>query len=118
MRISDWSSDVCSSDLDAVRDADCIIVRAVNVTAELMDRCPRLKIVAKHGAGMDNIDIPAATARGLVVTHTGGANSPAVAEAAVMLMLATLRRVPQVHNLVLEGRFQGDRKSTRLNSSH
>lgn len=92
--------------LAVLHDADGVIVRGVQVTAALMDQCPRLRIVAKHGAGLDNIDIPAATARGIVVTNTGGANAPAVAETAVTLMLATLRRVPHVHNLVLTGEYR------------
>lgn len=90
---------------EALCDADGVIVRAARITADLMDRCPRLKVVAKHGAGLDNIDVAAATQRGIIVTNTGGTNAPAVAEAAVTLMLATLRRVPYVHNIVLEGRF-------------
>lgn len=83
-----------------------VIVRALQVTADLLDAAPALQIVAKHGAGVDNIDIEAATERGVVVSNVGGTNAPAVAEAAVTLMLATLRHVPEVHGYVLNGDFE------------
>ncbi|MEQ9814044.1 MAG: NAD(P)-dependent oxidoreductase [Azospirillaceae bacterium] len=85
--------------------AEGVIVRALQVTAALMDAAPSLRIVAKHGAGVDNIDIAAASERGVVVANTGGTNAPAVAEAAVALMLATLRHVPEVHGFVVNGEF-------------
>ena len=71
-----------------------------------MDACPRLRVIAKHGAGVDNIDIPAATERGIVVASVPGGNADAVAEATVAMMLAALRRVPQVHGLVSGGRYE------------
>src|SRR3546814_2279232 len=70
-----------------------------------MNSAPALQVVAKHGAGVDNIDVEAATARGVIVTNTGGTNAPAVAEAAVTLMLSTLRRVPEVHGSVVDRDF-------------
>jgi D-3-phosphoglycerate dehydrogenase len=66
---------------------------------------PRLRVIAKHGAGVDNIDIPAATARGIVVASVPGGNADAVAEATVTMMLAALRRVPAVHAMVVGGRY-------------
>ena len=86
-------------------DADAVIVRNIGVDAALMDCCPRLKVIAKHGAGVDNIDIPAATARGIVVASVPGGNADAVAEATVAMMLAALRRVPAVHGHVAGGRY-------------
>ena len=80
-------------------DADAVIVRNIGIDARLMDACPRLRVIAKHGAGVDNIDIPAATARGIVVASVPGGNADAVAEATVAMMLAALRRVPEVHRL-------------------
>jgi D-3-phosphoglycerate dehydrogenase len=75
------------------------------IDANLMDTCPRLKIISKHGAGVDNIDIAGATARGIVVANVPGGNADAVAEGTVALMLATLRRVPEVHALVVSGQY-------------
>ena len=85
--------------------ADAVIVRNLGIDAALMDNSPRLKVIAKHGAGVDNIDIPAATARGIVVASVPGGNADAVAEATVAMMLAALRRVPEVHGLVTGGRY-------------
>lgn len=92
--------------------AQGVIIRALEVTAELMNSAPALRVVAKHGAGVDNIDVEAATARGVIVTNTGGTNAPAVAEAAVTLMLSTLRRVPEVHGYVVDRDF--DKRWTLL----
>jgi D-3-phosphoglycerate dehydrogenase len=85
--------------------ADAVIVRNLAIDASLMDSCPRLAIIAKHGAGFDNIDVAAATARGIVVANVPGGNADAVAEGTVALMLATLRRVPEVHGLVISGQY-------------
>ena len=85
--------------------ADALIVRNMGIDAGLMDASPRLKVIAKHGAGVDNIDTPAATVRGIVVACVPGGNADAVAEATVAMMLAALRRVPEVHGLVADGRF-------------
>jgi D-3-phosphoglycerate dehydrogenase len=89
----------------ALREADAAVVRNLPISAETMDESPRLKVIAKHGAGVDNIDLAAATARGIVVANVPGGNADAVAEAAVALMLATLRRVPEVHGHVVSGRY-------------
>jgi D-3-phosphoglycerate dehydrogenase len=90
----------------AMRHADAVIVRALKVTPGLLDAAPRLKAVVKHGSGVNDIDIPAASDRGIVVANTaGGANASAVAEGAVTLMLAVLRRVPEAHEAVTAGRY-------------
>ena len=82
-----------------------VIVRNIPIDGPLMDECPKLKVIAKHGAGVDNIDLNGATARGIVVANVPGGNADAVAEGAVALMLAALRRVPEVHALVAGGRY-------------
>lgn len=89
----------------AFSQADAVIVRNLAIDANLMDSCPRLKIISKHGAGVDNIDIAGATARGILVANVPGGNADAVAEGTVALMLATLRRVPEVHALVVSGQY-------------
>jgi D-3-phosphoglycerate dehydrogenase len=85
--------------------ADAAIVRNSPVDVSILADAPRLKVLAKHGAGYDNIDVAAATAHGIVVANVPGGNADAVAEAAVALMLATLRRVPAVHALVTSGGY-------------
>ncbi|GAA5232204.1 hypothetical protein GCM10025795_06060 [Verticiella sediminum] len=89
--------------LDALRDADAVITRSLVVTPEILAQCPRLRIVAKHGAGVDTIDVAAATELGIVVANSGDANALGVAEHAVVLMLATLRHVPDIHEIVKTG---------------
>jgi D-3-phosphoglycerate dehydrogenase len=72
---------------------DAIIVRRATVTAAVMDASKNLKGVVKVGAGLDSIDIPAATERGLVVCNGAGINSQATAELAFSLILAVVRRI-------------------------
>ena len=73
--------------LAAVKDVDGLIVRSDKVTAEVIDAAPQLKIVVRAGAGFDNVDLKAASARGIVVMNTPGQNSNAVAELAVAMMI-------------------------------
>lgn len=73
--------------LEAVADVDALIIRSDKVTAEVIAAAPQLKIVVRAGAGYDNVDLAAATARGIVVMNTPGQNSNAVAELAIALMI-------------------------------
>ena len=77
--------------VNAVADADGLIIRSDKVTAEVIAAAPRLKIVIRAGAGFDNVDLAAATARGIVVMNTPGQNSNAVAELAVAMMIYMAR---------------------------
>ena len=88
-----WSED------ELVRDAhewDALLVTSrEQVTERVIEAGARLKLIAKIGVGVENIDIPAATRRKIPVTNCPGANAVAVAEAALGLMLAASRRIPQ-----------------------
>ncbi|MEP6593937.1 MAG: NAD(P)-dependent oxidoreductase, partial [Acidobacteriota bacterium] len=76
-------------------DADAIVVRsATKVTAALMAAAPRLRAIARAGTGVDNVDVKAATERGIVVMNAPGANSISVAELAVAFMLSMSRSIP------------------------
>ena len=75
----------------AVADADALIVRSDKVTPEVIAAAPRLKIVVRAGAGFDNVALPAASARGIVVMNTPGQNSNAVAELAIAMMIFMAR---------------------------
>lgn len=77
--------------LEAVATADALIVRSDKVTAEVIAAAPRLQIVVRAGAGYDNVDLAAATARGIVVMNTPGQNSNAVAELAIAMMIYMAR---------------------------
>ena len=79
--------------LEAVADADALIIRSDNVDEEVLDAAKKLKIVVRAGAGYDNIDLAAATARNVVAMNTPGQNSNAVAELALGLMVMALRNM-------------------------
>ncbi|WP_151996119.1 NAD(P)-dependent oxidoreductase [Buttiauxella massiliensis] len=75
-------------------EADALLVRTWVVSAEDMAKAKKLKIIAKHGVGVDNIDLPAAKAHNILVTNTPGANAVSVAEYVVTLTLSLYRSVP------------------------
>lgn len=88
-----WSEEALARD---AHEWDVLLVTSrERVTERVIDAAARLKLIAKIGVGVENIDIPAATRRGIPVTNCPGANAVAVAEAALGLMLAASRRIPQ-----------------------
>lgn len=74
-------------------DIDAVLLRSGHFTEQMMAGSPRLRIVARHGAGTDTVDIPAATRHGIWVTNTPGANSRAVAEHVFALILSITRKL-------------------------
>jgi D-3-phosphoglycerate dehydrogenase len=81
--------------LAAVADADALLVRsATTVDAEVLAAAPKLKIVARAGVGLDNVDVDAATARGVLVVNAPTSNIHSAAEHALALMLSAARQVP------------------------
>ena len=80
----------------AIVDYDALIIGAHPFPAELLKRCPKLKIICKHGVGLDNIPVDACKELGVCVTNAPGTNSNAVADFAVMLMMASTRRMALV----------------------
>ena len=87
--------------------ADGILLRSFPFTAEVIARCTRLRAVGKHGAGVDNCDIPAMNARHIPLANTpGGSNATAVSEGALSLMLSVLRSVPALDQAVRTGNFE------------
>ena len=75
------------------------------VTAEVIARAPKLKLIQKIGSGVNTIDVAAAKRRGIAVCNLPGTNSRAVAEMALLLMLTCLRRLPELHASVKSGRW-------------
>jgi D-3-phosphoglycerate dehydrogenase len=69
-------------------EVDFLVAGLVRVTGEILDAAPKLKAVLKHGVGVDSIDIPACTARGVPVLNAPGANAAAVAELAIGMMFS------------------------------
>src|SRR4029453_2838010 len=97
-----------AADLAAdLADADALLVRsATKVTADLLKSAPRLRIVGRAGTGVDNIDVSAASSRGILVVNAPGANSISVAEHACALMLALARSVPAADRAMKDGKWE------------
>ncbi len=96
--------------LERVGAYDALVVRsATKVTAELIDRATNLKVVGRAGTGVDNVDVPAATRRGIIVCNAAGSNSLSAAEHTIALLMAQARNVPQAHAALVEGRWERSR---------
>jgi D-3-phosphoglycerate dehydrogenase / 2-oxoglutarate reductase len=96
--------------LQVAAEADAILFRTKpRCTASLMAACKRLKVVGRHGVGLDTVDLPAATRLGVAVVHAPGSNSQAVAEHALMLMLMCAKRARQIDAWTRKGDWQARR---------
>lgn len=96
--------------LAAIADADALIIRsATKVDAEMLAAAPKLKLIARAGVGVDNVDVETATRQGVVVMNTPEGNTIATAEHAFGLMLALARHIPEAEISMREGKW--DRKS-------
>ncbi len=93
--------------LVALADADALVVRsATDVDAELLAAAPRLRVVGRAGIGVDNIDLAAATARGVMVVNAPQANIISAAEHTFALLLAQARNVPRGDASIRDGRWE------------
>ena len=93
-----------------IGDYDGLAIRsATKVTAKLLERAKRLKVVGRAGIGVDNVDIPAATARGVIVMNTPFGNSITTAEHAVALMFALARQIPAADASTQAGKWEKNR---------
>jgi D-3-phosphoglycerate dehydrogenase len=91
-------------------DADALIIRsATKVTAEVLALAPVLKVIGRAGVGVDNVDVEAATRRGIVVANAPESNVISAAEHTVGLLVALARNIPQAHAALLEGRWERSR---------
>ncbi len=89
---------------------EALIVRsATQVSAELIGLGTRLKVIGRAGTGVDNVDVEAATRRGIIVVNAPGANMVSAAEHAVGLLLAVARNIPQAHAALTAGRWERSR---------
>lgn len=92
---------------EIVRDYDGLVVRSeTKVTAALMDEAVRLRAIGRAGVGVDNIDVPAATTRGIIVMNAPDGNTMTTAEHTLALLLALARGVPQAHASLREGKWE------------
>ncbi|GAA5139036.1 phosphoglycerate dehydrogenase [Pseudonocardia adelaidensis] len=93
--------------LAAIADADALLVRsATKVDAEALAASTRLKVVARAGVGLDNVDVPAATARGVMVVNAPTSNIVSAAEHAVALLLATARHIAAADASLRQGQWK------------
>jgi len=100
----DWSAEELA---ERIGDYDGILIRsATKLTAELIGKAERLKVIGRAGIGVDNVDVPAATKRGIVVANAPQSNVVAAAEHTMALMLALARNVPRAHASLLDGRWE------------
>ena len=86
-------------------DAHAVCIRNTPLPAAVLAGAPHLRVVSKHGVGLDNLPMAVLTARGIPVATVGGANAAAVAEHAMMLMLAVARRLPQYQDRARAGGY-------------
>ncbi|MBO0763787.1 MAG: hydroxyacid dehydrogenase [Hyphomicrobiaceae bacterium] len=94
--------------------AEAICVRLTKIPRTLMEAAPNLKIISRHGVGLDNIDVAAATERGVAVATVGLSNSPSVVEHTIAMMYALAKRLPEFDRAVREGDYYRGR--TKLSS--
>jgi D-3-phosphoglycerate dehydrogenase len=99
------------SDLAGIIDRyDGIVIRsATKLTADLIERGTNLKVIGRAGVGVDNVDVDAATRRGIVVANAPESNVVSAAEHTVGLLVALARNIPQAHSALVDGRWERSR---------
>jgi D-3-phosphoglycerate dehydrogenase len=100
----DWTDDELA---ERIGDYHAILIRsATQLTAELIGRAQNLKVIGRAGIGVDNVDVEAATKRGIIVANAPQSNIVAAAEHTVALMLALARNIPQAHGSLTSGKWE------------
>lgn len=95
---------------DALQGADgCIVRSGTRITEELLEDPGKLRAIARAGVGVDNIDVPAATRRGIVVMNTPGGNTVSAAEHTIALLLALARHIPAADAALKAGKWERNR---------
>src|SRR5271155_2180670 len=108
----DWNTIVSSPKEYAqhLAETDALLVRsAVQVTPEVLAKAPKLRVIGRAGVGVDNVDLEAATAAGVLVMNTPGGNAVSVAEHTLALMLAMARHIPQATISTKSGKWEKKR---------
>ncbi len=103
--------------LDMIAEYDAIVVRSpTHVTAQVIERGAKLRFIGRAGVGVDNIDVAAATRRGIVVINSPRSNTISTAEHTIAVMLAVAREIPRAHATVTSGKWDRDSfKGVELN---
>lgn len=106
IEVSYLPADISEEDfIEKIQDVDALIVAFTQINENILKHAPNLKIVCKHGVGVDNIDLEATKKRNIYVTNVPNANKHAVADFAFSLMLASARQIPQADNLTKKGQW-------------
>jgi D-3-phosphoglycerate dehydrogenase len=93
--------------LEAISGYDGIVIRsATKLTADVIERGERLKVIGRAGIGVDNVDVPAATKRGIIVANAPESNIVAAAEHTIAMLLAQVRNIPQAHASLVSGKWE------------
>ena len=96
--------------LTAIADADGLVIRSgTKVTADVIAAGRKLRVIGRAGIGVDNVDVPAATARGIVVMNTPGGNNITTAEHAIALLISLARHIPQATASMKAGQWEKTR---------
>ena len=91
---------------DAIGGYDAIVIRsATKLTADVIERADRLKVIGRAGIGVDNVDVPAATKRGIIVANAPESNIIAAAEHTIAMLLAQVRNIPQADASLKAGKL-------------
>lgn len=93
----------------ALKDVDGVILGMDRLTRKVIYEADRLRVVGRHGVGFENIDLKAASERGVIVTYTPHANADAVADHTLALVLSLLRKIPEANASMKAGRWEGGR---------
>jgi D-3-phosphoglycerate dehydrogenase len=102
----DYDSDLA----DRIGDYDAIVIRSeTKLTRELIDRADRLRVIGRAGVGVDNVDVEAATRRGILVANAPESNVVSAAEHTIGLLVALSRNIPQAHAALKQGRWERSR---------
>ncbi|HWF26170.1 MAG TPA: hydroxyacid dehydrogenase, partial [Solirubrobacteraceae bacterium] len=100
---TDWTREELA---ERIGGYDGILIRsATKLDAELLGRAPRLRVIGRAGVGVDNVDVPFATKRGIVVANAPQSNVVTAAEHTMALLLALARNIPQAHASLIAGRW-------------
>src|SRR5215203_2142699 len=92
---------------EAIADCDGVVIRsATKLTADVLEHAARLKVIARAGVGVDNVDVEAATRRGIVVANAPESTVVSAAEHTLALLLALARHVPEAHAALKQGRWE------------
>jgi D-3-phosphoglycerate dehydrogenase / 2-oxoglutarate reductase len=105
----DWSDEQFAENLGAYH--GILIRSATKMTAELLDRAESLRVIGRAGVGVDNVDVDAATKRGIVVANAPQSNVVTAAEHTMALLLALARNIPQAHQSLIEGKWDRSKYS-------